>query len=148
MPQQDAVFSSGQAAYPVLLYRGVPMDPRPRGVTIDKSDRISFSGFVSLRSIAHDIVAGNNCWLTLEPGDATRYDVIVCPVYNPRLELLVARTTPSGNFRAAHTVPDRQRQGDFAFHTGADAVAINDGWERLLFRWWLECLWVELRAVR
>lgn len=136
MPQQDAVLGDG-VARPRLVYQSalkgdVELTPHAADGT-------------KLSAIAHHIATGSNIQLILEPGDLSRYDVVICPLYSPKLtQLLVARLNSTGGFRAAHTVPNPALVGEFAFNRSADVVAINDGWERKFFRWWLSCLWLEL----
>jgi hypothetical protein len=137
---EEKVMLGAGAARPRLVYASalhgdVEMSPHPTGMT--------------LGLVAHTIGAGKNIQVMLESGDVTRYDVVICPLFQPTLrQLLVARLTPSGSFRAACTIPDPTYSGEFAFNEAADRVAINDGWERRFFRWWLTCLWLELRRVR
>lgn len=124
-----------------LLYHGKPMKS---SVTV----RSTISGIrsregVELSQIADDLGLGRAVDLTLEPGDGTRYDLILAPITSgdrPQQGLGVLRQR-GGNFIAGGLLWN-WCEGPSDFDLSQLAADLHNGslWTEVLLLWWFTSL--------
>jgi hypothetical protein len=119
-----------------LTYHGKPLRADPHGIT--------------LLELAQALRAGQTVQLYLEPGDGTRYDLIIAPVLRDEGiidTLLVGRTTgKGGDFRAGALLPNFDSAMPEYCHAEVERLANGYAWSLHLLMWWFGKLWDSINA--
>jgi hypothetical protein len=119
-----------------LTYHGKPLRADPHGIT--------------LLELAQALNAGQTVQLYLEPGDGTRYDLIIAPVLMDEGvidTLLVGRTTgKGGDFRAGALLPNFDSAMPEYCHAEVERLANGYAWSLHLLMWWFGKLWDAINA--
>jgi hypothetical protein len=118
-----------------LTYHGKPLCADPAGM--------------SLAELALLLNAGRTVQLYLEPGDGTRYDLIIAPVMDGDIidTLLVGRTTgKGGEFRAGALLPNLDSATPEYCHAEVERLANGYAWSLHLLMWWFGKLWDAINA--
>lgn len=108
----------------------------------------------SLSVVAARLTAGDTVHVSLEPGDGTRYDLLIVPCWSPGLRdfaylgdvryhgLVIVRTDDPSSMRG--TVYTRD-----GYRGALEWPANNNAWSIDVFDWWLnKHLWPRIDAVR
>lgn len=124
----------------ILEYHGRQMDPTPYGK--------------SLQSVAQCLDRRQPTTVILKPGDATRYELVLVPMWMPSLEfgnyhpadrfngLLVTRIVRGHPTGSGIIILTRSSHDDL------DLIINGNNWTGLLFEWWFALLKEELDKVR
>jgi hypothetical protein len=123
-----------------LFYRGRTLTPDPVGGTLhDVADRLNIERPV----IVH-----------LEPGDGTRYDLVLAPILLEEggieivSHLCVTRTVdgPDGGFRAGAVLVHCDAADPDYWLGEIRRLADGHAWTEQLFDWWFRKLWAAIDA--
>lgn len=120
-----------------LLYRDIPMraegrDPRN-------------SSTLTVPHVRAMLEQGHHVHMYLEPGDATRYDLVFTPLRSgSRQTGLVVIRLIGGHFAAAADLWDwTTGASEFQIDTAAGWLSKGNEWSHALFKWWLTLLCTE-----
>lgn len=132
---------------PILTYEvnGRAMYPEPRNM--------------SVAELAALLDQGHTVSVCLEPGDATRYDVLLVPVWGPhvnaaQLGFTTDKTLQRDYLWVINAVPGAPLRGVIIQRGGYYGELLTSGawraeWTMILFEWWFEHhLWPRLDALR
>jgi len=129
-----------------LTYHGRPLDPQPTNIP--------------LGLVAQELLAGKTVQITLEPGDATRYDFILSPIviHAEAVEiggivdsLFVGRTLGFGGELVASAVIRDPSVDEWQYERGVEEISLfktraGNEWSAQFFGWWFRKMWERING--
>lgn len=123
----------------VLLYHGKPMSKHPINVDISV--------------VALELVRDHPSLAILEPGDGTRYELILVPCWSSNIRLGLAsqgiRPTDAKDYILCVKINGIRDSFFVTEHIQEyDVEGISNDWSCRFLAWWLRRLWVEINKER
>lgn len=97
---------------------------------------------IELDELRATLKGGHHTYVHYEPGDYTRYDLVLTPIAQANQRAVIVTRLVGGYIAGCAVLWDWERRGhdEFAMEEAARLLSNGNDWTTQLFAWWLTAL--------